>query len=95
MLLTLAEMGPTGDKSQARPIPGDRRVRCLRQLHLPLRQDPAVYRSGIAGLPQPQAERRVRRLMRYHEPTQPDPDLRHQHYLQRANCAGQAAFQGQ
>lgn len=56
-MLISTEMGSCGDQSQARPVPGDHRVGCLRQLHLPLRQNPTLHRPGVSRLTQAQAKR--------------------------------------
>jgi len=86
-LTTPTEVGPPRNLRQARPIPGDRRVRRLRQLHLPLGQDPALHRRQITLGRVPPPERRLRCLLRHHQPSQPHPHLRHQHHLLRADCA--------
>ena len=41
--ISTTEMGPPRNLRKTRPLPRDHRVRRLRQLHLPLRQDPAFH----------------------------------------------------
>ncbi len=67
-MLTFAEMGPARNQSKARPLPRNRRIRRLRQLHLPLRQNPTLHLPRLASISQPQTQRRLRRLLRHYEP---------------------------
>ena len=43
-----AEMGSSRDIGEIGPIPGNYRIRHLRQLHLPLSQNPTLHRPTIA-----------------------------------------------
>jgi hypothetical protein len=53
-------MGYCRDQGQAGTIPRDRRVRHLRQLHLPFCEDPALHRPGFSGVAATQAGRGMR-----------------------------------
>lgn len=55
-LTDIVEVGHGRDECQAWSIPGDHRVRCVRQLYLPLCQDTAIHRRSIACEWGPQAK---------------------------------------
>ena len=90
MLLTLPEMGSSRDFGQVWTISGDHRIGCLRQLYLPLRQDPAIHRLAVSVISRSQAGRGLRCVLRHYQSTQPDTDLRHQHHLRQTHRPGKA-----
>lgn len=83
-------MGSARNIRKARPLPGDHRIRRLRQLYLSFRQDPAVHRHQVSFNTTPQAHRCMRCQLRHHKSTQSNPHLRHQHDILRADGSGQA-----
>lgn len=83
------EMGPPRNSSPTGTLPRNHRIRCLRKLHLPLRQNPTLHRPSLPLNPIPQTQRRLRRILRHNEPSQPNPNLRCQHHIRSSHSTCQ------